>query len=535
MSNPMDTGADTGHAQDTSNNQLGNVPVLPGEVVVTPSVEVVPESAEAVVVDPPEKEANFANPCRPVKNNRVYKLAGWLPASPGNQQRAVSEYLEQLLSQNMIGKDGLPSDDWANAHIGGASVTHHEALEERVNDTSRDWQQEIKSGDRTIKARSFQPDFPDGKVLRTAEEVQRVTHNSTDVMWPLPNSGFQVSLKPPTSKELMFLNIAILDEKIKFGLDSYGSAWSLFSQRLKERCIEFTLDHVTGTSLRIPHGLSLRDMVKEHLSQMDADIILAGLLHAYSPEGLDFTRARINTDTSGKAEYQTVTERLRFVKATITDRGRLDTRCLQILGVTPNDTNDNKVSLDDLAYYKAYINKQVPAEKRTFKFPWEMGEDDYTVFIHFKTPTFNESTMEYRQWLSQLQQMLESPLLTAPDDLRRNQYLQDAANLAGLRQWCHFVERIVYVRNSDGREITIEGDGCREQLGNWSEINWLIGEIYNATLDYIGEAYVGCVAVPLHGELEPNRLVRWPWLTPIDVCTAFFTLLGFVTARTRAA
>ena len=364
-----------------------------------------------------------------------------------------------------------------------------------------------------LKDVPFSPKTPNRELSSDAAltYIQSLIGAGVIVDCPLPHSGIWVRLRPPTDAQLLDLFNSLFVNKIELGRRTSGRIFSNFSVFVNARLAEFIAQHVVSTNFA---NITKHNLLN-HISMLDLHPLILGFAKARFFQGFDYNRPCIGREDP-------------------------ETPCMHI--TTSKISPENMLWVDNSAIHPSvkeyYFNSNPNAH----------GEDKWTEVLrhnafsfskvvtyrgmefHLRIPSVREHMNDGIAWINQLVDSVDTAMVesaTAEDEDAKKELLATKVHLSTLRQFSHFVGKIVISANGiyiDNRETVSKA--LAELSGEPRFVSLIVEEIHTL----INKAAVAIVGIPEHtcpkckrnqrGEEEANR---WE-IIPVNPLYVFFSL-----------
>lgn len=330
--------------------------------------------------------------------------------------------------------------------------------------------------------------------------VKSVTGQGGIIQIPLWHSGFWVSIKTPTEISLLELNARIAEDKVQFGRQTYGLAFSNATVYFTNHLVNFVLDHIFDHSVK---GVKdIRSMIVSH----DIYQLVWGMACAVWKNGFQYTRSVINDDNSIGKVYKALVAvpKMCFV----------DNECLTDWQKSHMASRHGKNMTEDSI--QKYRSEFTIGHSRVFTVDKE-DEIDFELSV----PTLDRYLESGQKWVDDLISKVDTAMRITSDDGRRNEYVVNYGKASLLRQYCHWVKSIT-VRGRKFEDI----DTIESLLDDFSSRDTVRENYFSEIGKFIDDTTVSIIAVPaVKGVDEIDRERRFPYLVPIDPLMVFFILL----------
>lgn len=439
-------------------------------------------------------EALFVIPCTSSEFNNLLSNAQRLDPSGSERGRTWAAAVS-------MGREVMPA-----AAVGLDALTR-ESL----------WRQSVPAGEAgSVEIKAGRPKFGEGRgdgALVGEEALQRMQAmlgTGQIVRLPLWHSGIWISLKAPTESQLLELDRRIATEKIRLGRDTSGLAYSNMSVYHNSYLANFALQMVFDCSIS---GYNV-EMLKDRILLPDLPQLLWGLLCTIYPNGYRYFRPCINDPSVCQ---HVVEELLDISKLSWTDNMALtQSQRAHMVRKTA------KIPDGEL---KTYTDQHRFQNKGTLLV--KDFEGNKTV-VELRVPTLADYEASGFAWVDGIVAATDAAFGSQLNPEERDSYLLEQAAATSLRQYAHWIKRIVF-NGKDHIEDRATLDAMISQLTGDVEVysNFLEG-----VKDYINEATISQIAIPTYkcpscqkDQINPEES-KHPHLIPLDIGTIFFILLG---------
>lgn len=409
---------------------------------------------------------------------------------------------------------GSQGEGWVEAiNSARQHFMHGEALLSTVLSEDNDWRQSITAGAEQLQAGrpKFEPS-EDGAKL-TGEQalirLQTVLGLGAIVRIPLWHSGLWVSLKAPTEAALLELDRRIGSEKINLGRLSSGLIFSNTSVYTASYLVNFVLAHVYEVSYKYSQETTREQELKSVILSTDIPTLIWGLLCTIYPNGYPHREPCVRDPTTC---LHVVEEMINIGKLAWTnDRALTDAQRRHMTRKTAKFT---KQELQTYQEQHRYMNQ------RTVQLHDAVSMD-------MRVPTVAEYEQAGFAWVDGIVQQIDKSYGNTVDENTRNDYITEQGLVTALRQYVHWVDRLVLNETNviDDR-ATLE-----DTLATLSANESVYEKFFDGIGKFIDATTISLIALPKYdcpscGEPMNDAYKLHPHLVPIDVVSVFFTLLG---------
>lgn len=327
---------------------------------------------------------------------------------------------------------------------------------------------------------------------------------------PLWNTGIWITFKAPSESSLLELNRTLLSDKVELGRQSYGLSYSNTTSIFTERVVNFALEHIWNTTLKVENGFDLRTIISSH----DCPSILLGMATAIYPDGFNHTRSCM-ADPS-KCQH-TIEERLNIPKTLLVDTQVFTNWQINHMA----NKSSGQMTLESV---KRYQEEMVVSQKHRVKINEGKSNE---VILTLRVPNVTEYVESGNRWISEMTVMVDRALNKGVDNDQRNEYIIQHGKATSLRQYSHWIDSIEY-----GGVTTVERETIEKLIGEMSASDDVRVEFMEKIAKFISSSTVTVVGIPSFkcpscGKVNQSTQ-HHPHLTdaiPIDVNQVFFALL----------
>jgi hypothetical protein len=374
------------------------------------------------------------------------------------------------------------------------------------------WRQSVKNGVEELRAgRPRLGDNTDPANRLTGEravlKMQAVLGLGAIVQIPLWHSGIWLSLKAPSEAELLELERRIAMEKVALGRYTNGLIFSSTAVYTNMFLVNLALSKVYDATVKDISADALKKIIK--LS--DLPTLIWALAGTVWPNGYPYKQPCLADPANCTHVME---ELLNISKLSFTDnRAFTESQCKHM------SNRNAKHTPEALAKYQEDFKFQ---DGRTF----EMA--DGAVAVDLRVPTLADYEESGYDWVDSIVNNTDSAFGTAMTDNERNAYIVNQGKATALRQYGHWIERLVLA--GDGGIIE-DRQSIDQSVTALSANGAVQEEFLDGIRKYIDSTTVSLIAVPryecpsCHKDANPEDK-KHPHLVPLDVARVFFTQLG---------
>jgi hypothetical protein len=324
---------------------------------------------------------------------------------------------------------------------------------------------------------------------------------------PLWHSGIWLSMKAPAESDLLQLDRRMAMEKISLGRFTNGLIFSNNSIYMNSYLANFALSCVYDATVK---DISL-DALKSIIKINDLPTLIWALACTIWPNGYKYKHACANDP----AECTHVTE--------------------AVLNLTKLSWTDDRVLTDNQRRHMANRNAKVTVEQldryqeehafNNVNRVFDVSEG--AVSVELRVPTLAEYELSGFEWVDGIVDQADKAFGVSLTGQQRNDYIMDQGKLTSLRQYTHWVERMV--TNNDGGVIE-DRKTLENAISVFSSSDEIQDEFFTAVGKYIDTTTMSLIAIPKYdcprcGKPVTKEATLHPYLIPLDVARVFFTLL----------
>lgn len=346
---------------------------------------------------------------------------------PGATIETTKTKLTDLPNQRL--STDAATQDWFSIVQGGmTAIPFGDGLKITAERPTATWRQQVPSNVGPLRAgvppyRSKSGEKPSGESARF--HIRSVMNMGTVFVAPLWHSGFWVTIKAPTERDLLELYRLINADKVSLGRSTYGFIYSNGTSYTSRVMLDFIVDHLHETSLSLPDGADIRDYIRVS----DLQTLIWALACACWPAGFQYQRACV--DNPEKCNY-VVKERLNLSKLLWADTSALtEWQTTHMTKRTRNSVTVEQVN--------RYVEEFIRGQKQLVTI-----NDKLSVIL--KVPTVQEHVQAGFRWINQIEEMYARVLIQ--DERERDDYLIKQGKATAMRQYAHLVASI----NAEGYE-----------------------------------------------------------------------------------
>lgn len=337
---------------------------------------------------------------------------------------------------------------------------------------------------------------------RALLRVTSATGLGAVVQIPLWYTGIWVTIKAPGDDELLELNRRIAQEKIRLGRDTSGMVFSNESVYITAMVVNFALRRVYDASVKDITLSNLKNIIKVN----DIPSLVWGLLCTIYPGG--YPLARPCTADPTRCQH-VVKETLNITKLLWVDNRALNEKQRKHMA-----RRVNSFSLDEI---EAYQEEHIRGVERTHRINDE-------VKLLLKVPTITEYEEAGYSWVDGIVEMVDGAFDVPLRGQERESYITEQARVSVMRQYAHWVDKIIV-----GDDVIDDLETLEDIMNRWSSDEDITTGFITRVGEMIDDSVVSLIAVPRYNCPKCNHPSgvdhKHPHLIPLEMVRVFFTLL----------
>lgn len=350
------------------------------------------------------------------------------------------------------------------------------------------------------------------------------------IQMPLYHSGFWITIRPPKDNDLLSLQHAINKEIIALGRTTQTMIHSNYSVILNRLVLDFILDHVSDTTLKVD-----KSELKKYIVTNDIELIVLGLICSIYPDGYNYSRncrniTEFKEDGTPKCiDY--ITGKINPMKTLFVNRKVLTRDAL----VHMAKRSPNSMTIEDVENYRAKISK-------FDNFELEVVGENGTVFnIVLSVPDIENYTHKGQVWVEEIISMAEELFTDTETEEGKNRKVLEMMYTMVLGLYATYIKSIS-IKDSDV-EIEEYSD-ILDTLHSLSSDQIVIDSVITGVKNFINKTTIAVVAIPNYtcptcnteqsdSDNELTHHDDFKELIPLNVLESFFDLCVMRLARTR--
>jgi len=337
------------------------------------------------------------------------------------------------------------------------------------------------------------------------------------------HSGFSLTIKQPLNADLINLEASMALMKSVLGRATAGRVFSSTDVFIKSAAMNFILDFVIGSNLVADY--TDKALLKEYIKLPDVNLILTEVAAAIYPKGFLYTQPCLSRPGNCMATFEglvNINEMLWMDKSYLTSKQR---SIISRPGtpVTPE-------------IYKEYHEAFALKGNRSFV--------SNGIRFDLRIPSFAQYENEGIAWVEEIRQRCEMAFQKKMSPEEREEYILSQGQATAMRQYSHWIERIVFLdENGDENGYIEDREDLANQLGVFTNDENIAKDFYDKVEAFISDCTIGVVAVPNfvcpscvaagYDGKQPVIGGRFDHLIALDPAGVFFTLTSLRLTKMR--
>ena len=413
------------------------------------------------------------------------------------------------------------------------TVVQNKVLEKHMNSNMEDWVNDLEYGDSKLNTKQAAFANQNGKVTgqRAVARFNAILSVGAIIHVPLWHSGFWITLKPPTQREIINLELNIASNSIKLGRETNTMVYSNYSVIFNKIVTEFIKDHIIDHTLKLEEG----DDITKHILINDFYILVNGILSGMNPKGLNISRTCNNVikmdeeDNKINCDY-IVNSLCDPNKLVWVNRKVLSNKMLNQM----SKKQPNSVTVQDaVEYQKSLAN--ITEKEYVIK-----TDNDVEFTLYIKPPTLSKYIDAGEEWVERIIQDTESLFTESDTNEVKDDKINKMLTASLLSIYSSFVTKIAH--KEQNIEVTDDITIC-QLLDNIALDDGAYKSTLEAIQDYITDSSIAIVATPAFicpkckTNIKNDNLPEghpFEALIPINVLEVFFAQCARRNRRLRA-
>lgn len=374
------------------------------------------------------------------------------------------------------------------------------------------WDHGIKHENHRIGIGRYAPKSAGGQEISGLMAVARLSASQNigrPVTVPLPHTGIWVTLRPAQNIDLMNMEARVSSLKAAFGRQTRGRVFSQSDVYLKMTVVDFILDHVEATTAPSGDKIDLKELIKI----TDIPVLINAMGCANHPSGQYY--AQPCTARPGECHY------VARGKVNLPDMLYVDNSAFTELQRKHLLSPSRKITkVEELEAYQS--------EFKTLGFESFIYKD--SLKIELQVPTIADYERAGYAWAEELERAYEAIFGRGVNLEQRSEYVNQQAELGALRQYSHWVKRIVFLDpNGEEGDWIQKRDELVRNIERMTDDPDFSKAYYTNVIGFINQVTMAVTAVPNFvcpscGSIQPTDEGRFKHLIPVDMAQAFFIL-----------
>ena len=337
------------------------------------------------------------------------------------------------------------------------------------------------------------------------------------------HSGISLTIKQPLNVDLLDLEARLALLKASLGMATRGRVFSTSDVFTKSAVMNFILDFVVASNW--VGDYSDKEALKAVIKLPDVNIIIAQVAAALNPKGFLYTQPCLSRPSVCTATFE---GRVNVGEMIIIDTTYLTEKQAAVVSrpgtpVTPE-------------VYEKFHEDFALKGNRSFT---AKG-----VRFDLRIPSFAQYESEGITWVENIRTRYEKAFQSKMDSDAREEYIVEQGRATAMRQYSHWIERIVFLDEQGEENGFIEDrEVLAEQLGIFTNDEELAKVFYEKVEAFIADCTFAVVAVPNFfcpaclaansDGVQPVIGGRFDHLIAVDPAGVFFTLTSLRLSKTK--
>jgi hypothetical protein len=521
-----------------SQNDESKEPIITNEEINDgPDVEEIEKSEEEAVlieeivddellIDDSDAKEEIKDEVKEQKNKQQYVKVELPTSSSGVSKTNIELMLPSNFDKETIKKinqspnidltDSKSSKEWAETIREGLDyTTYNNCYVDTLEKEDAEFSNRSVHNGSNLNAQIPRLKQTENSILKGERSVVRMmTHLGLGSIFQVPlwHSGIWVTFKPPGDSEIIELNRILTSDKINFGRNTYGLAFSNSVSYSVNRILEFAISHIYDLSTK-PDEININN-IKDHVLCQDIPSLLWGFACTMYPNGFNYKRGCIAAP-----------DKCNFILQEILNITKLQFTNLRSLTEWQKTHMSNRQpKVKDLASINRYKEELNTIQNNVIIIN---KDSDSSTKITLQSPTINQYIESGYKWISDIVIMVDKVMGINPNDGDRNSLITEYGQASAMRNYCHWVKSIELDTNIIDDKESIElnfnvmgsDDSIREQFNEE-----VIKYINNSTISVIGIPVYDCPGCGSVQSKEDENSI-YTNIIPLDVIQLFFGLL----------
>jgi len=301
---------------------------------------------------------------------------------------------------------------------------------------------------------------------------------------PLWHSGFWIALRPFDDIERLALEKELFDSEIELGRTTGNLIYSNYSVIYKRILLDFVVERIQKTSLKLEPGKDIRDYIKIQ----DLYPLLLSLVIVDYPDGYNFLRACSNSLELNKEEDNSKKTKCDFILQAKIDPKKLLWVNKKYLTkehlAHMSKRKPESVTIDEVIEYQNTVNKT-----KVIDYTLKTGT---SVKLHYRMPDVNTDVTIGEYWVQNIIDKVENIYADVENAEKKNKLIDDIVSKVLLGIYLAFIEKIEF---ADGSYI-VDLATLEANLNHMSRDVELMDKFLVDIKNYINDNTLAVVAIP---------------------------------------
>ena len=337
------------------------------------------------------------------------------------------------------------------------------------------------------------------------------------------HSGISLTIKQMLNVDLLDLEARLALLKSSLGMATRGRVFSTADVFVKSAVMNFILDFVVASNW--VGDYSDKEALKAVIKLPDVNLIIAQVAAALYPKGFLYTQPCLSRPGTCTATFE---GRVNISEMIVYDTSYLTEKQAAVISLpgTPVTPEVYEKFHEDFALKgnRSFVVKGIRFD------------------LHI--PTFAQYESEGIAWIENIRTRYEKAFQSKMDPDAREEYIMEQGRATAMRQYSHWIERIVFLdENGEENGFIEDREVLAGQLGIFTNDEELAKVFYDKVEAFIADCTYGVVAVPNFicpaclavnaSGVQPVIGGRFDHLIAVDPAGVFFTLTSLRLSKTR--
>lgn len=422
----------------------------------------------------------------------------------------IGRAMEEISKEDKKSLTAEKAETLAALYYGESLRQADSMFDPALRDTDRDFRQGVPYNGGIIGTRApkLLDDTQTLKGLPAVHAVHAALGLGGAIYQPLWGAGFQISFKAPLLKARHEFDFMTAVKKERYGWLTAGFSFSASEMVTMGDAIRFAMDHMFDCTY---HSKDIQDVLKA-IPLTDVHTLLSGFATTIFPDGYLMTRGCPHCKTTYKTNIS-------ISRMMLADNSKINDEQREIIQLTPGSRN--KRLTPELSKRYQELHSWNTLDVNRFKV------DDYDIVLYFKVPSIFDALENSEIWINEIRDTLVTSMGSEITDNQRDQYMQQRAANTILRQYSHWVQKIVV----GGKDIDSPED-INNSLISILENTDVRDAFVKHIRKFIRSTTIGVVALPPHEcpsckgvIMDEEEVAQMPETVAIDPLEHFFRLV----------